>query len=195
MNKSILSKVVIFVAGAAVGSVVTWKLIETKYKQIADEEIASVKEVFSKRNEETKTEEPVEEEDEEDDIVMPNHKPDLSEYKELVKSYGYNNKEEEEEVNDDMDIAPYVIKPEAFGDDDYETVSLTMYADGIVTDEYDVRLDDEEIEDLIGKESLTHFGEYEDDSVFVRNESRQTDYEILADERNYFDLYPQEVEE
>ena len=191
MNKSILSKVVIFVAGAAVGSVVTWKLIETKYKQIADEEIASVKEVFSKRNEETKTEEPVEEED---DIVMPNHKPDLSEYKELVKSYGYNN-EEKEEVNDNMDIEPYVIKPEAFGDDDYETVSLTMYADGIVTDEYDVRLDDEEIEDLIGKESLTHFGEYEDDSVFVRNESRQTDYQILADERNYFDLYPQEVEE
>ena len=41
-----LSKVLIFVAGAAVGSVVTWRLVETKYKKIADEEIKSVKEVF-----------------------------------------------------------------------------------------------------------------------------------------------------
>ena len=194
MNKSILSKIVIFASGAAVGSVVTWKLIETKYKQIADEEIASVKEVFSKRNEKTKTEEQIDEEDDEDDdVVIPNHKPDLSEYKELVKSYGYNN-EEKEEVND-MPVAPYVIEPDKFGDDDYGTISLTMYADGIVTDECDVRLDDEEIEELIGKESLNHFGEYEDDSVFVRNEERRTDYEILADERNYYDLYPQEVEE
>ena len=29
--------VVIFSAGAAIGSIVTWKLIEAKYKQIADE--------------------------------------------------------------------------------------------------------------------------------------------------------------
>ena len=35
--------VVIFSAGAAIGSIVTWKLIEAKYKQSADEEIASVK--------------------------------------------------------------------------------------------------------------------------------------------------------
>ena len=43
----------------------------------------------------------------------------------------------------------------------------------------------DEIEELIGKDSLNHFGEYEDDSVFVRNDRLRTDYEILADSRPY----------
>ena len=43
-----LSKVFIFVAGAAIGSVVTLKFLEEKYKRIADEEIESVKETFEK---------------------------------------------------------------------------------------------------------------------------------------------------
>ena len=46
MNKDLLSKVLLFVSGACVGSVVTWKLIEKKYQQIAQEEINSVKEAL-----------------------------------------------------------------------------------------------------------------------------------------------------
>ena len=42
------SKVFIFVAGAAIGSVVTLKFLEEKYRRIADEEIESVKETFKK---------------------------------------------------------------------------------------------------------------------------------------------------
>ena len=41
-----------FVAGAAIGSVVTWKLIEKKYKDLADEEIESVIETFKIENQE-----------------------------------------------------------------------------------------------------------------------------------------------
>ena len=36
MNKSILNKAIIFAIGAAVGSVVTYKLVKTKYEQIAN---------------------------------------------------------------------------------------------------------------------------------------------------------------
>ena len=49
MNKTILSNVGMFVAGVAIGSLATWKLVKTKYEQIAQEEIDSVKEAFSKR--------------------------------------------------------------------------------------------------------------------------------------------------
>ena len=48
---STLSKVLIFAAGAAIGSAVTWKLIKEKYERIAQEEIDSVKEVFKSQNE------------------------------------------------------------------------------------------------------------------------------------------------
>ena len=42
-----MNKIFIFTLGAAVGSVVTWKLVKDKYARIAQEEIDSVKEVFS----------------------------------------------------------------------------------------------------------------------------------------------------
>ena len=37
-----------FLIGATVGSITTWKLLKTKYEQITQEEIDSVKDVYSK---------------------------------------------------------------------------------------------------------------------------------------------------
>ena len=55
--KNQLSNIIIFAAGAAIGSAVTWKLLKTKYEQIAQEEIDSVKAVFSRREESDDSEE------------------------------------------------------------------------------------------------------------------------------------------
>ena len=172
-----MNKIFIFTLGAAVGSVVTWKLVKDRYARIAQEEIDSVKEVFSKRN---KPEESVEEKDEE-----PVPEPEeVAEYKSIINNCGYSVVERVETMHD----KPYVIEPEIFGEDpDYETISLNYYADGVLTDENNCIIDPGEIESLIGEESLDHFGEYEDDSVFVRNEERKTDYEILAIQSNYDD--------
>ena len=90
-----------------------------------------------------------------------------------------------------MTDRPYIIPPEDFGDyPDYETISLTYYNDKVLTDEYNEIVDD--IDDLIGEDSLNHFGEYEDDSVFVRNDALKVDYEILLDPANYRDIAPQD---
>ena len=176
MNKTILSSIGMFVAGAAIGSLVTWKLVKTKYERIAQEEIDSVKEVFSKR-EEKSSEKDIDEDDSEteslEDII------DESCYK--TES---TNKEEKKEMNNSD--RPYVITPEEFGDSDYAIISLTYYTDGTVTNEKNkiVANGDE----LIGLESLDHFGEYEDDSVFVRNDALQIDFEILKDWRDYSEV-------
>ena len=45
-----LKNTIIFAVGALVGSAVTWKLLKTKYEQIANEEIASVKETYAKKS-------------------------------------------------------------------------------------------------------------------------------------------------
>lgn len=42
---------------------------------------------------------------------------------------------------------------------------------------------------LLGKIHLKHFGEYEDDSVYVRNDAKKCDYEILLDQRNYQEIF------
>ena len=65
-----------------------------------------------------------------------------------------------------MNDKPYVISPEEFGEyEEYEKISLTYYGDQVLADENDELVED--VEGAVGFESLTHFGEYEDDSVFV----------------------------
>ena len=207
MNKTI--NFMMFVLGVAVGSVVTWRYVEKKYEQIAQDEIDSVKEVFSRREAEfTKNTEAR--------IKADNAKEKLSviEYATRLREHGYTNysdmvdeKPEEANIVDEkpkeakeepMSVdKPYVITPEEFGDlDDYETISLTYYADQILADDNDVIVDD--VEDVVGFDSLNSFGEYEDDSVFVRNDRLKCDYEILLDQRKYSSVIrrkPHEVDD
>lgn len=179
------TNVMSFVLGAAVGSVVTWQYVKNKYEQIAQEEIDSVKEVFLKRDPDVTVE--VKEADVRN---RKEEKPGVVEYAARLQKEGYTNyagmnavEEEEAETVE----KPYVISPEEFGEfDDYEKISLTYYADQALADENDELVDD--VEDIIGFESLTHFGEYEDDSVFVRNDRLKCDYEILMDSRLYSDV-------
>ena len=79
--------------------------------------------------------------------------------------------------------APYVISPGEFGEmNGYTQISLTYFDDGILSDENGVIID--EPEDIVG-DALNHFGEYEEDSVFVRSDPKRCDYEILRDLRSY----------
>lgn len=69
--------------------------------------------------------------------------------------------------------------------DGYERISLTYYADGVLADEDNEPVDD--IEEIVG-DGLEHFGEYEEDSVFVRNDAKKCDYEILRDLRTFAEV-------
>lgn len=172
---------IIFVLGAATGSAVTWQFAKKKYERIAEEEINSVKEVFSKREQDMAdveiTVEP--KPSVEASLKKFEEKPDISTYAVILKNEAY--------VPEGTEMAenkPYVISPEEFGEfEDYDTISLTYYADQVLVDDGGDKIED--VDDVVGMESLTHFGEYEDDSVFVRNDRLRCDYEILMDERTY----------
>ena len=175
-----MNKVLIFALGAAIGSFVTWKLVKIKYEQIANDEIEAVKEVYHRSRSENN--------EEQDEIVKPEadgkKAEDLRAYNNFVKKYTGKN----EEV-DMSDLKPYVIPPDQFGEmDDYETISLNYYADGVLADDMDDEIEADDVEMLVGRDSLKHFGEYEMDSVFVRNDALKTDYEILLDLRNYSEV-------
>lgn len=170
-----LKNLLIFAAGAVIGSVATWKLTKDKYKAIADEEIESVKETFAKRKKK-------------EDIETTEPKfsdADLKKLKQTITTNGYRNYSNIAKEEEPIMAKPYVISPEEFGEADYPTESLTYYADGILTDDRNNIIED--VERMVGMESLNHFGEYEDDSVFVRNDELRTDYEILLDNQRFYD--------
>ena len=196
MNRK-LSNVLLFTAGVAVGSLVTWRYFKTKYEVVEDEI-------------EEKIEEPEGESEEDDPEVLESKmsykKPPLKEYVKMVEDNGYAPKTHVEEVEEeiangewnDKDVyEPYIIRPEEYGElHAYETLSLNYYADGVLTDELDNPIED--VESLVPADFADHFGEYDDNAVFVRNDNLECDYEILRDLRKFTDVvgeYPYPTED
>ena len=154
-----------FVTGTMIGSAATWCFVKKKYERIAQEEIDSVKEVFAKKElnpqvkEMTKTGEEVVKglnDGIRQAAEQAKEKPDLVQYAAMVQKYGGTVGEEKEVPMKEK--FPYVIPPEEFGEfDDYERISLTYYANGVLADDNNEVVDD--VEDIVG-DALDHFGEY-----------------------------------
>lgn len=182
---NVLNKVIIFTVGALTGSAVTYKLAEVRFKKALQEELETVREYYDNADA-VKTEESVEENEEEypdapDEYYEKELPSERARYRDIVKDAGYS----EEEEDEDMD-KPYVIRPEEFGEEGYVQQSLTYYADGVITNERGKII--KNTDELIGINPEDHFGEYEDDSVFVRNDRIKVDYEILKDYREYSEI-------
>lgn len=185
--KDLLFKGVVFLAGGIVGSVVTWKLVKTKYEQIANEEIESMREYYDNKKKKL-TEENAHEAgkiiaDGLNDGLKNPDKLSVQEIRDKVQELGYINDEimskKKEEVKSDMK-KPYVVAPEETWEQDYPTITLTYYeGDGVLADEHDKIIGN--ADELVGEDFASHFGEYEDDSVYIRNDDLQVYYEILRD--------------
>lgn len=201
---------VAFVAGAAVGAAVSWYYLKTYYEKLAQEEIDSVKEVFSRRNDD-KSEETSESlkgkelgekfaeglKEGIESVSKNLEKPNIMEYAAKLQKEGYTDysgvSEDKEEPKPEPKMTvgipgeiPYVIAPEEYGEmDGYEEIELTYFADEVLVDD-DFNVVDN-IDDIVGYESLTSFDEYEDDAVYVRNDRLRIDYSILREERTYAD--------
>lgn len=170
-----------FSLGAAVGSVVTWRMLKRKYEQLTEANIAEIRAFYSKKSKNV---------DPDPETKSDSGAPTIREYAQELSRNGYRNysgtPEVEEEDPEDGEV--FVISPEEFGEnDEYETKGLTYYADGVLADDMDDVVED--VEDLIGKGSLNRIGEYADDAVYVRNVRMRCDYEVIASLKNYTDVF------
>lgn len=191
-----MKNVLLFAAGAVIGSVATYFLVKDKFEKQAQEDIDSVKEVFNRRMKEQTNNQEVEE--------IEKVKEEVAQYKELASNYSsfssgsdeeadsmleekYENRNIEVDSPDMIIDEPYIITPEEFGAlDGYDLISLDYYSDGILTDDCEEIIENEE--EIVGKDYVEHFGEYEEDAVYVRNDRLKADYEILKDLRKYSDI-------
>lgn len=180
--KNTLINLAIFAAGAAIGSAVTWKILKDRYEQLAIEEEKSIREYYCGKDEN------VSEEYFEEDTAQP-EAVDIKKYNSELANLNYvkySDVEKKECEVEDVE-KPYIIPPDEFDSlDGYEIVELIYFADGVLTDDDYEIVDD--FEEIIGADSLKRFGEYEPDSVHVRNDKLKCDYEITLDLRNYSDV-------
>lgn len=187
-----VDRLLTFIFGAGVGAAAAWYFAKQKYEAISLDERESYKEYYEEQlNKLAPTPNNAEpEEDIEEMKAQARNKKDISEYVKHIKHYtNYSDEPEKKEEQEEPILTdrPQVISPDDFGEyDDYNTISLLYFADGVLTDDdYSII---ENADAIVGTESLETFGEYEDDAVHVRNDRLKCDYEILKDVRRFEDI-------
>lgn len=79
---------------------------------------------------------------------------------------------------------PYVIRPDEFGSEDgYSGCYLTLYSDGALVDNLDGK--PVNLEETIGRDNLSHIGEYELNELYIRDDRFHCDYNITAIDQTY----------
>ena len=159
------------------------KILKQKYEQRSDEEISACRNAFLEEMAKKRKEDAEKESKEKEEAAV-----------EAMKTYS----PEPEKAETDMKVnikntnvkPPYIIEPAIYDspENPYKIVGLLYYNDGVVADDHGKALSMEELDELVGREALTHFGEYEEDRVCVRNEASGTDYEICMIDKKYEDV-------
>lgn len=191
MNNKVIG-IAAFIGGALVGSFVTWRVTKTKYEQIMEEEAQSFRDVINKNimsHEEVRDvlDEP-EEHEEHEEIT----KDDISSYKEMLDELKYSTVKSLTK-GEDTTKYPYVITPEEYGEHDgYDVISLDYYADDVLVDDMGEVVEKDFVEEMLGTDFKNRFGEYDANAVFVRDDVRMVDYEVLRDPNPYYGDGPSE---
>lgn len=195
-SKEIIKDTVILATGIGIGIGVVWYYFDKKYK---DEMSKKIEEIMA----ESKQIKPVKSTASElpakvntvDEVrpTLTSVETTKVNYSKLINKEKYVGDESTENAEEETDYEkPYVISPLEFGDKEnegYTTVSLMFYSDGLLADDMGEVI--ENIDETVGVDSLNHFGEYEDDSVFVRNDRLKIDYEILLNNKRLVDVRKQ----
>ena len=187
MSDKNLNNIVTFLAGSIFGSVVTYYITKKYFSKKHEEDLLTAEERGYR-----------------------NAVNDKTIADEIIEKHGYLAREDfgipDPSLLEGLDVAPpnendepaalpsenpYVIDIMEYGEmDDYDEINLTLYADGVITDENDDII--ENPEELIGKDNyeylksdgLTINGE----TMFIRNDIRKCDYEVVASYMSYHDI-------
>ena len=191
----------IFAAGLAVGAVAGAVIVKNKVLADAKAEIEEVREYYRESRgqkdehvEEVKEVKEVEKKEYElKDIQIkdePKTEKEHTNYSQITKMYTSKVATPYEPYNEfqtPMYDDPFVIDPSEFGENpEYDTETLTYFADGVLVDDVDDVIEEPDI--VVGLENLKVFEEFGATSVYVRNDIYKTDYEIIRDDWNYSDL-------
>lgn len=175
-----------FIVGLAAGSAATYFYIKSK------------NEVIEYEPEEAKPETPKPIDVSDGNVFTPSP-VDVKKHNDIVTGNGYGEKimsyseaynNAVELQKDQMEASkankPYVIDPVLFGDNpDYEKFTLKYYKDGALLDDQNNPLDD--IDGIVGDDFADHFGEYEEDVVYICNDVLKSYFEIMYIDYDFMD--------
>lgn len=173
-----------FIVGAAIGSIMTYKTVESKIQNKADEEIETMRNYYKGKaglQENKKDDSEFVDEGNSHENEKQRNK-DTTRCKDILYSEEY----VEKSLDKKPMCEPKIITADEFGEkENYNQVEIIYYEDGIFTN------DDEEIENpesIIGIYCRKIFEENPDiNTVYIRNDEFKTDYEIIRSFGEFYD--------
>lgn len=192
-----LFKLALLLGVGSTGYFVGWSLAKRRYENLADIEVESVKVKLTEHYEELLnkvpekgSKKPIQDKTKKSSAIKPalSNDDDGMAYTDYAKKYQTPESEgrivnRPEKITRPLLTAdrPYVIDSQEYMESTYEAKTLLYFTDKTLADEdYNVIHD---VENEVGYDNLTKFGEYDSDCVYVRNERLGIDYEILLDQR------------
>ena len=176
-----------------------------KYENQMDKEVAKVrKAILEGFEDEGKNDKSSDEYDEDDneklkkisnrivrDVKKAKVKPDM---KKIIAENGYQEEEDDEPVANEVpeeDDSPFVeyddieiITEEEYGEwPDYDKEEYYFTRDGILTDDQGNVIED--VDSIVGYDSLNQLNQYDDEVIHVRNHQMKSDIAIFKDPNTY----------
>lgn len=176
-----ITGILIFCLGAAAGAAGAWIFAKKTFSELARTEIESVKEVYKAK---TETADNLSDAFCQAADISEKSARAFDEFRKVVHNNGY--EESSDDISQSSPSAAYIISPDAFGELDYEQISLNYWLDGYLTDEDDGIIKDPE--SIVGNEALGKLDD-DNDAVYVRDDELRVDYEILLDKRKFSDFF------
>lgn len=196
----------VFSGGVVIGALSGWLIAKLYYKRIAEEEIDKVVESYQTKTtvkggkpKESTVHKTVINGGEPFNLDLNNldleATKDMGDYIQKAADYladtviSYDHIESGK-INADVveNDKPYQIESSEYGEfEDYECITFTYYLDGVIVDENMEPLDDPK--ELIGdiEDYEYEAGEFEDDCIYIRNDAKQCDYEVIYALEKYED--------
>lgn len=182
--KKVLMDLLIFAGGVVLGAASSYKFIEKKMEVHYEEEIRETKESFKAMLARDLSPENSKEHTPDENATVAKNKADVTEYAKIVKEAGYI--DYGSNFKSKKNPCLYTIDPNDVGEmesEGYYVMEFTHYSDGVLTNENKEPIED--VEGYVGLDYADHLGEYEDDSVCIRNDKRKCDIQIIFDDRKY----------
>lgn len=170
MLRTIIFGVVGFAAGFGLATFLT----KTKYEDMANEEIQAMRDYVKKKT----GEEP---EGKDKKAQVEKHKEDMKKFEEERINYATASERGKEVafVSDADRMKPYRIPEEDFvvDDEEFDKVSLEYYTESELLYEGDEVVSN--VEETVGQDCLNLLHGFDDDTIYVRNEKFNIDYEVI----------------
>ena len=193
--------VFIFLAGASIGASTAWYFTKKHYEQIADNEIKDVVDKFTtyRKDLESKYKQVPDEDpnpnyegnNRKNNVISMERSIQADPSEELSNGVIDNPTGNEESVTipyEKESTLPYIISEDEFGEiEDYDQKTVFWYyKDNILASDEDIEVED--IKTTIG-DALEEFKKDRYiERVLVRNEDDETDYEVLISEKHFYEV-------